>query len=139
MWTRRARPADPPSVRMQGRRPLCWELEVPMPPVRRGTPSEPPVPTPPAKGTRAHTARARRAQTNVQDPEQVLRRYLTWHEAEGHSRKTEEDYQKTLRPFFAYLKAEHDLADLGALEIEHLRAWLVWLRNTPTPHGRPRS
>lgn len=31
------------------------------------------------------------------------------------------------------------MTDLGELELDHLRAWLVWLRNTPTQYGRPRS
>jgi site-specific recombinase XerD len=69
----------------------------------------------------------------------VLGQYLLWHEAEGHSRKTELVYQKTLRPFFAYLASEHYQKDLAALTLTELRAWLVWLRNTPGPHGRPRS
>jgi site-specific recombinase XerD len=109
-----------------------------MPPVRRGTSADPLTLTL-AQSANTRRTHAARAQAHIQDPEQVLARYLTWHEAEGHSRKTEEDYQKTLRPFFAYLKNEHGLTDLGALELDHLRAWLVWLRNTPTPHGRPRS
>jgi site-specific recombinase XerD len=74
-----------------------------------------------------------------QDPEQVLRRYTLWHDAEGHSRKTEDVYQKTLRPFFAFLKTEHDLDDLAQVEVDHVRSWLVWLRNTPGQHHRPRS
>jgi integrase/recombinase XerD len=69
----------------------------------------------------------------------VLRHYILWHEAEGHSRKTEIDYEHTLRPFFRYLATEHGVTDLNALELEHLRAWLVWLRNTPSPHGKPRA
>jgi site-specific recombinase XerD len=68
-----------------------------------------------------------------------MEHYLIWHEAEGHSRKTEPVYRKTLRPFFAYLKEEQQVEDLGDLTLEHLRAWLVWLRNTPGPHDRPRS
>lgn len=109
-----------------------------MPPVRRGTSADPLMHTLARSANTRRTPTAR-ALAHIQDPEQVLARYLTWHEAEGHSRKTEEDYQKTLRPFFAYLMNEHGLTDLGALELDHLRAWLVWLRNTPTPHGRPRS
>jgi site-specific recombinase XerD len=76
------------------------------------------------------------------EPERMLGQYLLWHEAEGHSRKTELVYQQTLRPFFTYLASEHhltDLTDLAALTLNELRAWLVWLRNTPGPHGRPRS
>src|SRR5262249_30699062 len=73
------------------------------------------------------------------DPQRALEHYLIWHEAEGHSRKTELVYHKTLRPFFAYLKDEQQVEDLGDLTLEHLRAWLVWLRNTPGPHDRPRS
>jgi len=73
------------------------------------------------------------------EPERVLAQYLMWHEAEEHSRKTELDYQKTLRPFFTYLKHEHGLTDLETLTLNELRAWLVWLRNTPGPHERPRS
>jgi site-specific recombinase XerD len=69
----------------------------------------------------------------------VLRAYTLWHEAEGHSRKTEHVYAHTLRPFFRYLATEHGVTDLADLELEHLRAWLVWLRNTPSPHGKPRA
>jgi site-specific recombinase XerD len=69
----------------------------------------------------------------------VLRRYLLWHEAEGHSRKTESNYQKVLRLFFSYLRDEHQLTDLNELEVEHVRAWLVYLRNTPGQHERARS
>jgi site-specific recombinase XerD len=75
----------------------------------------------------------------VQDPERVLRAYTLWHEAEGHSRKTEHVYAHTLHPFFRYLATEHSVTDLADLELEHLRAWLVWLRNTLSPHGKPRA
>ena len=96
--------------------------------IRRGIPAS--DPTPP---------RRKQAQTHIQEPEAVLKKYLNWHEAEGHSRKTETVYTRTLRPFFAYLKTEHQLEDLSLLDIDHLRAWLVWLRNTPTPRGNPHS
>jgi integrase/recombinase XerD len=69
----------------------------------------------------------------------VLQRYLTWHDSEGHSRRTESCYDRTLRPFFTYLKTEHELTDLAQLQIDHLRAWLVWLRNTPAKNGQQRS
>jgi site-specific recombinase XerD len=75
----------------------------------------------------------------IQDPERVLRRYLLWHEAEGHSRKTERNYRVVLGLFFAYLKGEQDIEDLSAVEVEHVRAWLVYLRNTPTDRGELRS
>jgi len=88
-----------------------------------------------SRGARAKKASAQR----LCDPQRALEHYLIWHEAEGHSRKTELVYHKTLRPFFAYLKDEQQIEDLGDLTLEHLRAWLVWLRNTPGPHDRPRS
>jgi site-specific recombinase XerD len=75
----------------------------------------------------------------IQDPERVLRRYLLWHEAEGHSRKTESNYRKVLGLFFAYLKSEHQVEDLNHVEVEHVRAWLVYLRNVPTNRGELRS
>jgi site-specific recombinase XerD len=74
-----------------------------------------------------------------QVPDQVLRRYLLCHEAEGHSRKTESNYRKVLSLFFTYLRDEHQLEDLSELEVEHVRAWLVYLRNTPGQHEHPRS
>ena len=77
--------------------------------------------------------------TIIIDPQDILQKYLTWHDAEGHSRKTQLDYKKTLRPFYAYLKNEHGIVDLSLLSIDTLRAWLVWLRNTPGPQGNPRS
>jgi hypothetical protein len=70
----------------------------------------------------------------IAEPEHALGQYLLWHEDEGHSRKTELVYQKTLRPFLAYLRQEHGMNDLAALTLGELRAWLVWLRNTPGPH-----
>lgn len=75
----------------------------------------------------------------IQDPERVLRRYLLWHEAEGHSRKTERNYRVVLGLFYAYLRGEHNIEDLSAVEVEHVRAWLVYLRNTPTDRGEMRS
>jgi site-specific recombinase XerD len=75
----------------------------------------------------------------VQDPERVLRRYLLWHEAEGHSRKTERNYRVVLGLFFSYLQSEHHLEDLNELEVEHVRAWLAFLRNTPTERDEIRS
>jgi site-specific recombinase XerD len=101
-----------------------------MPPVRRGGPSG----QSPQKDKKATKAAAFK-----QDPEAVLHRYITWHEAEGHSRKTEQDYTTTLRPFFTYLKNEHGIEDLCELQVDHIRAWLVWLRNTPSQFKRPRS
>jgi len=71
----------------------------------------------------------------VQEPERVLRRYLLWHEAEGHARKTESNYAKLLRLFFAYLRDEHQVEDQDAVEVEHVRAWLVHLRTTPAGRG----
>src|SRR5258708_8828018 len=85
-------------------------------------------------GQRVGSSRPQR----VQDPERVLRAYTLWHEAEGHSRKTEHVYAHTLRPFFRYLATEHNVTDLADLELEHLRAWLAWLRHTPSPHAQPR-
>ncbi len=99
-----------------------------MPLVRRGYPN--PQPTP---------IKSRKSPIRIQDPEHVLQSYVTWHEAEGHSHATETCYQRTLRPLFSYLKTEHEITDLNQVGTEHLRAWLVWLRNTPTPHGHPRS
>ena len=75
----------------------------------------------------------------IQDPERVLHRYLLWHEAEGHSRKTERNYCVVLGLFFAYLKNEHHIDDLNELEVEHVRAWLIYLRNTPTERDELRS
>ncbi len=75
----------------------------------------------------------------VQEPDRVLKRYLLWHEAEGHSRKTELNYRKVLRLFFNYLKSEHQIEDLNEVEVEHVRTWLVYLRNTPTNLDTPRS
>ena len=69
----------------------------------------------------------------------MLRRYLLWHEAEGHSRKTERNYRVVLGLFFDYLKSEHHLDDLNDLEVEHVRAWLVYLRNVPTGRDELRS
>jgi site-specific recombinase XerD len=74
-----------------------------------------------------------------QDPQQVLHHYILWHEAEGHSRKTEKDYTKTLLPFFRYLRSEHEIDDLCQLQVNHIRAWLVWLGNTPSYRHQPRS
>jgi site-specific recombinase XerD len=102
----------------------------------QGSRGSQPIPAEPASSLQAGR---RTILPRVQDPEQVLRHYTLWHEAEGHSRKTEIVYQHTLRPFFHYLASEHQLTDLAQLELDHLRAWLVWLRNTPGPHGRPRS
>jgi hypothetical protein len=71
--------------------------------------TRPPHPRQPRLAARAHgtdpNLHATRciAAPRVQDPEQVLRHYLLWHEAEGHSRKTEIVYAHTLRPFFHYL------------------------------------
>ena len=100
-----------------------------------------PAPTSRSPMTRSSRgARAKKASTQrLCDPQRAMEHYLIWHEAEGHSRKTELVYRKTLRPFFAYLKDEQQIEDLGDLTLEHLRAWLVWLRNTPGPHDRPRS
>jgi site-specific recombinase XerD len=64
---------------------------------------------------------------------------LLWHEAEGHSRKTERNYRVVLGLFFAYLQKEHHIEDLNELEVEHVRAWLIYLRNTPTEHDEMRS
>src|SRR5579875_7943 len=75
----------------------------------------------------------------AQPPAQVMQQYILWHESEGHSRKTESVYQKTLSPFFAYLKGDHQIADVNDIHLEHLRAWLVWLRNTPGQHDKPRA
>jgi len=62
-----------------------------MPPIRRAPQSQ--IRMAPAGRSRPATPAKPLA-----EPEHVLRQYMTWHEAEGHSRKTELDYQKTLRP-----------------------------------------
>jgi site-specific recombinase XerD len=119
---------------------LSWQAqEDSMPSVQRGvshTSTLPPVDsrssTPSSRSTSNH-------HNHIQEPARVLRQYLLWHESEGHSRKTQSVYKRTLEPFFAYLKSEHQLEDLCELQLEHLRAWLVWLRNTDGQHGRPRS
>lgn len=100
-----------------------------MPPIRRGKPAT----------AATEKKRGQKAQLTILDLESVLQRYLTWHDSEGHSRRTESCYGGTLRPFFAYLKTEHELTDLAQLQIDHLRAWLVWLRNTPAKNGQQRS
>ncbi len=97
-----------------------------MPPVKRGTP-------PPSR------ERESSQPTRIQDPHLVLKKYILWHESEGHSRKTEAVYELTLRPFFKYLKEEHQVEDLNQIDLDHLRAWLVWLRNTPSQRKMPRS
>lgn len=102
-----------------------------LPPVRRGTGRGHDRVRPTPSSSPVHTSSQARS-VRFHTPEKLLQQYIVWHEAEGHSRKTETDYQKSLRPFFAYLKSEHQLEDLGALELEHLRSWLVWLRNTPS-------
>src|ERR1700741_856358 len=98
---------------------------IPVPPVTRGSHSHAP------KQDQANHKRQTRAPI-IQEPDRVLKRYLLWHEAEGHSRKTELNYRKVLGLFFAYLKSEHQIEDLNQVEVEHVRAWLVYLRNTPT-------
>lgn len=104
-----------------------------MPAVRRGSKQmEPSTPSSPSTAPRSPVRR-------IQEPEKVLRSYILWHESEGHSRKTETVYTRTLRPFFDYLRTEHQLTDLSELELDHIRAWLVWLRNTPSQHDRPRT
>jgi site-specific recombinase XerD len=97
-----------------------------MPTVQRGKPSH----------TQERTTTKKVA---LQDPQKVLKRYILWHESEGHSRKTESVYEKTLTPFFHYLESEHQINDLTQVGIEHIRAWLVWLRNTPSQRKMPRS
>jgi integrase len=91
-----------------------------------------------SNSTRRSTASDARARS-VQEPERVLRRYLLWHEAEGHSRKTERNYRVVPGLFLAFLHGKHQIDDLNALEVEHVRAWLVHLRNAPTDHGEMRS
>lgn len=91
-----------------------------------------------SNSTRKGEAKHARARI-IQEPERVLRRYLLWHKAEGHSRKTERNYRVVLGLYFAYLHSDHQIDDLNALEVEHVRAWLVYLRNTPTDHGEMRS
>jgi site-specific recombinase XerD len=99
-----------------------------MPPTKRGKATSP-----------KENITAQQAKIIVQDPLNVLKRYILWHESEGHSRKTESVYEKTLTPFFAYLKSEYQIDDLIQVGIEHIRAWLVWLRNTPSQRKQPRS
>ncbi len=105
---------------------------IPVPPVTRGLRSRTP------KQDQASHPRGTRAPI-IQDPDRVLRRYLLWHEAEGHSRKTERNYRVVLGLCFDYLKSEHHLDDLNDLEVEHVRAWLVYLRNVPTGRDELRS
>jgi site-specific recombinase XerD len=92
-----------------------------MPGIRRGVPAP-----------NQTTTHKKSGQVIVQDPASVLKRYSIWHEAENHSRSTESCYERTLMPFFTYLKDEQDITDLTKVELDHLRAWLVWLRNTPS-------
>lgn len=103
-----------------------------MPPVTRGSRSRTTT-----QDQASHTRQTRAP--IIQDPERVLRRYLLWHEAEGHSRKTERNYRVVLGLFFDYLRSEHHLEDLNDLEVEHVRAWLVYLRNMPTGRAELRS
>jgi site-specific recombinase XerD len=100
-----------------------------MHPIRRGKPSL--LSLTPTKKAIAHAT--------TQDPESILQRYLNWHNAEGHSGQTESSYQKALRLLFKYLKTEYELDDLTRITVDHLRARLVWLRNTPSRYHRPRS
>src|SRR5689334_6547194 len=95
--------------------------------------------TPTSPSSRTTRTTRRPSARIVQDPDRELKRYLLWHEAEGHSRKTELNYRKVLRLFFNYLKSEHQIEDLNEVEVEHVRAWLVYLRNTPTDQDTPRS
>jgi len=99
----------------------------------------PATPRPPMTRSARHTRTKKASAQRLCDLQRAMEHYLIWHEAEGHSRKTELVYRKTLRPFFACLNDEQQIDDLGNLTLEHLRAWLVWLRNTPGPHDRPRS
>lgn len=102
--------------------------------------SRPPL-SPVTRGSRSpekqRTSRSR--MYDIQDPERTLRRYLLWHEAEGHSRKTERNYTIVLGLFFTYLRSEHQIDDLNDVEVEHVRTWLAYLRNTPTDYGEMRS
>ena len=92
-----------------------------MRPIRRGKPAT----------SVAATIKGKKPTVTLLEPENALQKYLTWHEAEGHSRETQRDYQRCLHPFFSYLKTEQEISDLASVNLSHLRAWLVWLRNTP--------
>ncbi|MBA3824252.1 MAG: tyrosine-type recombinase/integrase [Ktedonobacterales bacterium] len=91
------------------------------------------------KAEPAEAPPARKSSPPAQTLESVLHRYVNWHEAEGHSRKTEQDAKTNLRPFFRYLKTEFDITHVEQVEVDNIRSWLVWLRNTPSQRKRPRS
>jgi site-specific recombinase XerD len=59
-------------------------------------------------------------------------RYIASHRARNHSEKTVERYRSTFKDFARFLALTKRADHLGSLDTATLRAFGVWLRETPT-------
>ncbi|MBX5458776.1 MAG: tyrosine-type recombinase/integrase [Thermogemmatispora sp.] len=65
-----------------------------------------------------------------------MKTYLLAHKARGHSWRTLEDYERTLRLFFRYLETERGKCSIEQITAEDFHAWLAFLREGKSQRGQ---
>lgn len=66
-------------------------------------------------------------------------RYLQWHQAANHSKKTIERYEETFFDLHRFIEATRRPDDTSLLTSEHLNAFGAWLRETPIKPWRGKT
>src|SRR5947209_4955336 len=71
--------------------------------------------------------------------EQAIREFLEVRELDNCTSKTLRTYQQRLRYFSTWLQSAYGVVDVEALQLEHLRGWMAYLKKTPTYRGKSLS
>src|SRR5690349_2224356 len=71
--------------------------------------------------------------------EAALDAFLNAQNAEGHSKVTQEDYDRVLTPFLRYMKEQHGYTNMQQIQEVDIYGWLSHLRNNPSRLGKPYS
>ena len=71
--------------------------------------------------------------------EDAIREFIEVRELDNCSPKTLRTYKQRLRYFSTWLQSAHSIVDVEALQLEHLRGWMAYLKKTPTYRGKSLS
>ncbi|MGI9057451.1 MAG: tyrosine-type recombinase/integrase [Ktedonobacteraceae bacterium] len=69
----------------------------------------------------------------------AVREFIEVRELDNCTPKTLRTYEQRLRYFSTWLQSAHGIVDVEALQLEHLRGWMAYLKKTPTYRGKSLS
>jgi site-specific recombinase XerD len=71
--------------------------------------------------------------------ESALEAFLKAQDAAGHSKVTQDDYKRVVKPFLRYMVSERGYTYIQEITEHDIFAWLSYLRNTPNRLNKPYS